>query len=437
MARIGIRREDKSRWERRSPLTPTQVQQITGRGIEVKVQSSAVRIFTDSEYQHAGAAIHESLSDCPLVFGVKEIPPEKIEPGTSYVFFSHTHKGQPSGMPLLKTLIERKCTLIDYEIICNEKGQRLIFFGRYAGLAGMLDTFWAFGKRLEAEGRSTPFAFLRRAFEYHSLDEARKDVGRVAREIARNGLPADMSPFVCGFSGYGRVSMGAQEIFDLLPVREITPDELNTLASSVHASSHFVYKTVFHEEHMYRRRHGAARFSFDEFIASPELYEPIFEPQLAHLDLLIHGIYWEPRFPKLITREALQAAWSHPHKPRLRVIGDITCDIRGSIACTIQPANQDHPTYIYDPVSDTAHVDLFDGNGPLVLAVDNLPCELPRDASDEFGQALTPFIVEMARAHGPKGLDPTKLPDPIRNAIIVLKGALTPDHQHLAQHLPA
>lgn len=436
MPRIAIRREDKSRWERRAPLTPSQVAQIVGQGIEVIVQPSPIRIFTDAEYQHAGATIHQDISSCPLVFGVKEIPIQHLEEGKTYLFFSHTHKAQPYNMPMLKTIIDRGCTLADYEIICDDKGQRLIFFGRFAGLAGMLDTLWAYGQRLSADGIETPFASLKRAWEYENLEMARADVTRVSRQISKEGLPTGLSPFVCGFSGYGRVSMGAQEIFDLLPVREVIPAELDQLAAHPEGAGHFVYKTVFYEKDMYRKINGG-EFSFEEFVRSPELFEAQFEQYLPHMDLLVHGIYWEKRFPELITRQTLKEMWSGSHKPRLKVIGDITCDIRGSIACTIQPADQDHPTYIYLPESDTAQIDEIVGNGPLVLAVDNLPCELPRDASDEFGRALTPFVVKMARAHGENGLDPSLLPEPIRNATIVLKGQLTEKHLHLADHLPS
>lgn len=434
MVCIAIRREDKSRWERRTPLTPIHVQQLAGQGIDVIVQPSPVRIFTDAEYQHAGAKVHENLGECPVIFGVKEMPTSVFEAGRTCVFFSHTHKGQAHNMPMLKSIIDRGATLIDYELITDDQGRRLIFFGRYAGLAGMLDTLWALGQRLEAEGTPTPFGSLKRAWEYDGLEEARKEIARVAREIARDGLPSSISPLICGFAGYGRVSMGAQEIYDLLPVREIDPTQLGEFRKGAAHSPHFVYKSVFHEEHMYRRKDGGP-FSFDEFIASPQLYEATFEQLLPHIDVLLHGIYWEDRFPKLMSREFLCQSWSAPHEPRLKVIGDVTCDIRGSIDCTIKATVTDHPTYIYRPEED-ATLDAFTGPGPLVLAVDNLPCELPRDSSEEFGAGLSPFVTRIARAHTGGKLDFDRLPEEIQRAVIVLEGQLREPFRHLEPLLP-
>ncbi|MDQ7007100.1 MAG: bifunctional lysine ketoglutarate reductase /saccharopine dehydrogenase family protein [Acidobacteriota bacterium] len=434
MVAIAIRRENKSRWERRTPLTPAHVRQIVAQGIDVVVQPSPVRIFTDAEYQHAGAQVHEAIDACPIVFGVKEMPADSFQPDRTYVFFSHTHKAQPYNMPMLRRVIDQGATLIDYELITDHKGQRLIFFGRYAGLAGMLDTLWALGRRLEAEGLRSPFAAVRRAWEYSDLNEARQAIYQVGATISKDGLPEEITPLVCGFAGYGRVSLGAQEIYDLLPVRSIDPEDLAAFRAGGEASPHFLYKSVFREEHMYRRRDGGA-FDFGEFVASPERYEARFEELLPHIDVLLHGIYWEERYPELMSRDFLRRCWSAPTRPRLRVIGDVTCDIRGSLACTIRPADTDHPVYVYRPEDDTA-VEAFDGPGPLVLAVDNLPCELPRDASEEFGSALLPFIARLARAHENGAAALEDLPDEIRRAVIVHRGRLTEAHAHLAEHLP-
>ncbi len=433
MARIAIRREDKNRWERRAPLTPEHVRQLVAQGIEVTVQPSPIRVFTDAEYQHAGAAIHEDLSECPLVFGVKEVPIDVYDADTSYMIFSHTHKAQGYNMPMLKRILEQRVTLIDYEIVCNDAGQRLIFFGRYAGLAGMINTLWSLGRRLVAEGTPNPFDEIKCAYEYKDLEEARAAVAHAGERITSEGLPAELSPFVCGFSGYGRVSMGAQEIFDLLPHHDVDPETLPTLDAG-DGARHTVYKTVFREEHMYRRADGG-EYSFEHFVANPESYAPNFERFLQHMDVLVHGIYWEERFPRLITREALAEAWKDGKSARLKIIGDITCDIRGSIACTVKPTESDDPVYIYDPSTDDA-VSAHTGQGPLVLAVDNLPCELPRDASEEFGRALLPFVPAMARAHASGQVELDALPAPIRGAIITTGGKLVPPHEHLEAHLP-
>jgi len=153
--KIGIRREDKNRWERRVPLIPKHVKElIESHGIDVTLQPSSIRIFSDEEYLQAGAKIQEDLSACHIIFAVKEIPADFFQPGKTYVFFSHTIKGQKKNMPMLKRMMELGCNLIDYEKVIDEKGRRLIFFGRHAGLAGMIDTLWALERRLTWEGTS-------------------------------------------------------------------------------------------------------------------------------------------------------------------------------------------------------------------------------------------------------------------------------------------
>ena len=183
------------------------------------------------------------------------------------------------------------------------------------------------------------------------------------------------------------------------------------------------------------RRLGGGGLDFGRSVAAPQGQAARFEALVQPIDILLHGIYWADRFPELLSREFLRRCWSGGQRPRLRVIGDVTCDIRGSIACTIRPADTDHPTYVYPPESDET-IEAFDGPGPLVLAVDNLPCELPRDSSAEFGAALAPFVGRMARAVSPDGLDIDRLPAEIRRAVIVHQGRLTAEREHLAALLP-
>jgi len=161
---IGIRREDRYKWERRVPLIPQDAKELAQKhGIEIIAQPSTKRVFADEEYRQAGITVSDSLAPCPVIFGIKEIPIPALEKGKTYVFFSHTTKGQPYNMPMLKRILELGCTLIDYEKVTDENGRRLIFFGRYAGLAGMIDTLWALGKRLAWEGISSPFEPVDRA----------------------------------------------------------------------------------------------------------------------------------------------------------------------------------------------------------------------------------------------------------------------------------
>ena len=242
MGRIGIRHENKSRFEARSPLTPEAVRRlVTDHGLAVTLQASPVRAFSAADYKAAGANIVEDLADCPIILGVKEIPPEVMEPDRTYLFFSHTIKGQPENMPALKRLMDLRCTLIDYERIVDEKDQRLVFFGRFAGLAGMIDALWALGRRLRFEGIASPFESITPARFYNDLDHARREIGKLSEVIRDQGLPEAITPFVCGFAGYGQVSQGAQEIFDLLPVKGVEPAELADLP----ADPRTCYKVVF------------------------------------------------------------------------------------------------------------------------------------------------------------------------------------------------
>ncbi len=174
---VGVRREDKSQWERRVPITPDVARELREQhGVQVIVQPSPVRAFADAEFSQAGAVVQESLSACPVVFAIKEIPSYVFEPGQAYVFFAHVIKGQPFNMPMLRRMLELGCTLIDYEKVTDDQGRRLIFFGWHAGVAGMLETLWALGKRLAWQGIDTPFAGLGHPYDYHDLAEAKAAV---------------------------------------------------------------------------------------------------------------------------------------------------------------------------------------------------------------------------------------------------------------------
>ncbi len=176
---IGIRREDKSRWERRVPVTPEDARELKEEhGIEVWVQPSSIRVFSEEEFTQAGATVQEDLSPCPVIFAVKEMPLDFFEPGKTYVFFAHVIKGQPYNMPMLKKMLELGCNLIDYEKVTDEKGRRLIFFGRHAGIAGMIETLWALGQRLDWEGIPNPFTQLKHTYQYKDLAEAKEAQSR-------------------------------------------------------------------------------------------------------------------------------------------------------------------------------------------------------------------------------------------------------------------
>lgn len=433
MRSVGIRREDKNEWERRVPLTPGQVASLGEAGLDFVVQPSTIRIFKEAEYRAAGASLNEDLSACGIVLGVKEMPIGTFHPGQAYMFFSHVIKGQSYNMPMLRNILERKATLIDYERVTDDQKRRLIFFGNFAGVAGMLETLYTLGRRLQWEGIPTPFAQLRRPTEYDSLEQAQTHLREIGAIVAREGLPDAVAPLIVGFTGYGNVSKGAQAIFDLLPHEEIQPSALGTL-SATRLPANRVYKVVFHEKDMARPRNATAAFDLKEYFESPDRYEGIFESYLPHLSVLVNGIYWEPRFPRILTIAWLKRAWSEPKRPKLRVIGDISCDIDGSVECTVQAADPGHPVYTY-LVADGTVRDGWEGEGPVIMAVDTLPAELPREASASFGGMLAPFVRALAGADYSRPFASLDLPAELKRAVVAHQGALTPDYTYLEPHV--
>ena len=431
---VGIRREDKNQWETRVPLTPDQVRTLIEReGITIEIQPSPIRIFPDKAYRTAGAALSEDLDHSRIVFGIKEMPLSFFRPGGVYVFFSHTMKGQPYNMPMLKKIMEAGSTLIDYELVVDKSKRRLIFFGRYAGLAGMIDTLWALGRRLEVEGVTpNPFKEITQCLKYENLEAGRAAVKQAGKQIAKAGLPPMLVPFVVGFAGYGNVSNGAQEIFDLLPHEDVAPEDLARYMAEGHHKTTTLAKVVYKEEHMAARKDGKA-FDLQDYYAHPDLYKPIFSPHLSHLSVLVNGIYWEARYPRLATKQDLAVLFQQG-APRLRVIGDISCDVEGAVQCTVRSTDPGSPTYVYDPLTGETR-DGFEGRGVVVLAVDNLPCELPKEASSDFGKVLVKFIPALARADFSVPTKELALPDEIKNAIIVHNGQLTERFAYLTRHL--
>ena len=432
---IGIRREDKSRWERRVPLIPSHLRELKkDLGMRFIVQPSPVRVFADDDFRLEGAKIQDDLSPCGVVLAVKEIPLELIAPRTTYLFFSHTIKGQSANMPMLRRLVERRCSLIDYERITDERNRRLVFFGRQAGEAGMIDTLWALGRRLETEGTPNPFTLLRPMHEYSSLIEAKEVVAEIGAAIRSDGLPASLVPLHCGFTGYGHVSQGAQEIFDLLPGDEIEPEEFRAFFGRGGFSPYRVYKSVFFEQHLVRPRDPGRSFDLRDYYDRPEGYVPVFEDFVPPMTLLVNGIYWSPRYPHFVTKRFIRSLFGGPERPRLRVIGDISCDVEGAVECTVRATDQDDPVYVYDPVADSA-VAGFAGNGPVVMAVDNLPAEMPLESSVFFSQALKPFLPALAAADFDGGYERSGLPDSLKRAFILDRGEFTTDYRYMRAYL--
>ena len=432
---VGIRREDKNKFEARVPITPTDVAGIIKEtGARFIIQPSEIRVFTDDEYRNAGAEIAEDISSCPIVFAVKEISAAYFIQGHTYIFFSHTVKGQEYNMAMLKRMMELKCNLIDYERVADEKNRRLIFFGRYAGLAGMIDTLWSLGQRLEAEGIDNPFTDINNTYRYENLEEAKKQITKVGNIIRNIGLPENIAPLVTGFAGYGNVSLGAQEIYDLLPVREVAPEQLPGLYSDSSGHSNHLYKVVFKEEDMVEPVDTSARFELQDYYDYPEKYRSRFEKYIPFMTVLVNCIYWDTMYPRLLTREYARSLYTGRKLPRLKVIGDISCDIEGSIELTVKVTEPDKPSYLYD-VNKNDAVDAFSGNGPIIMAVDNLPCELPREASEEFSKVLKLFTPAVINADFSKPFEESGLPGELKRAAILYHGELTPEYRFMEKFL--
>jgi saccharopine dehydrogenase (NAD+, L-lysine-forming) len=432
---IGIRREDKSRWERRVPVTPEDARELGEKhDIEVWVQPSPIRVFSEEEFTQAGAVVQEDLSPCPVIFAVKEMPLDFFEPGKTYVFFAHVIKGQPYNMPMLKKMLDLGCNLIDYEKVTDEKGRRLIFFGRHAGIAGIIDTLWALGQRLDWEGIPNPFTQLRHTYEYKDLAEAKEAVSKLGGRIKTEGLPEAVTPLICGVAGYGNVARGVWEILDLLPIVEIEPEDVASLVEGSDYTANAIYKVVFKEEHTVEPISPDHQFELQDFYDHPEKYRGKFESYVPYLTLIVNCVYWEEKYPRLVTKEFLKRLYSEQKQPRLRVIGDISCDIEGAIECTVRSTEPDEPVFVYNPFTGEA-TDGYEGEGPVVMAVDILPSELPRDASVDFSGVLQEFIPAIAKADFSVPFEQLELPPEIKRAVIAYHGELTPDYRYIEEFL--
>jgi len=430
---IGIRREDKSEWEKRAPLTPRHVTMLEKQGIRVMVQPSPIRVFSNQDYEKAGAAVQEDLSSCDAILAIKEVPVSYLVPHMTYAFFAHVIKGQPYNMPKLQAILDKGCTLVDYEKIMDGQGRRLIFFGRFAGLAGMIDTLWALGRKLkEDSGIDNPFTAIQPTHRYKNLEDAKRSVSKVAEKIRKGGIPAGLAPLVIGVAGYGNVSQGAQEILSLLPVEEIAPKKL--LESDLPPSRDRIYKVVFKEEDTVEPRNPSGRFELKDYYANPERYRGVFERYLDRLTVLVNAIYWEERYPRLVTLESLAKLYASVPSPRLKAIGDLSCDIHGAVECTVKATQPDNPVYVFEPNAGKER-DGVCGAGPVLLAVDNLPCELPEDASELFGDALLGFVPALVKCGESPSFEGAGLPPELVRAAIVWHGKLRPDYAYLQTHL--
>ncbi len=393
--RIGLIREGKHPIDKRVALAPVSARQIVENkdGIEIVCQSSDHRAFSDQEYIDAGIPVVEDVSDCDLLLGVKEVPIEQLIPNKTYFFFSHTIKQQEYNRGLLRAILEKQITLIDYECLTSESGNRLLAFGRYAGIVGAYNSIWAFGKRYRLFD-------VKRPKDCFDLEELKQQLQKVK-------LP----PIKIALTGGGRVAKGAMEVLFGLGIRRVSPfmflhqqfDE--AVFVQLNARDYHVHKQ-------------GDPFSRSVFFSTPGEFEGRFLPFAAQSDILISGSYWNPAAPALFTRTDIM-------KPDfcIKVIGDISCDIDGPIPSTRRASTIEDPLYDYNPSDHRIEPPLSDEANITVMAIDNLPGELPRDASLDFGED---FIRQVL----PALLEPDDQ-QILTRATIASQGKLTPGYQYL------
>lgn len=429
--KIGIRREDKNIWERRAPLSPKHVKALVDQGLQVVVQPSSLRCFSNWQYKKAGAIIQEDLSDCSLIMAVKEVPIELLLPNRTYIFFSHTIKAQPYNMPLLDAILDKKIRLFDYEPIKDEESKRLVKFGPFAGLAGAIDSLHALGERLLYLGFSTPFLFISFSKFFASLDIAFDAVKHAGEMILDRGLPEEILPLVFTCTSNGSVSKGAQEVLQKLPHKYVTVEELPTLEKD----PHLVYICeAKHYEYIVKSEDGS--FDREDYYANPELYESKFhERVLPYTSVLLNCMYWDPRYPKIATLEQMKKA-KQENLLKLLVLGDITCDPNGSVEIFVRSTPIDNPVYAYDLDTDETTPDgasVGHAPGIVVMGVDHLPAELPIDATNFFGDSFVSFVKNLAESDMRKPWGEQGLVRELEDACIAWNGHLTPNFEYIAE----
>ena len=431
---IGIARETKSIWEKRTPLIPVDIKSLISKyPVDFFIQPSEKRVFSDEEYTKAGANIQEDISNCSIIISIKEVKIKDLFPDKIYTFFSHTIKGQDYNMPMLQKIIDSGITLLDYEKIEDKNGKRLIFFSVQAGLAGIIDSLWALGQRFEHEGIITPFSDIRQAHQYISLVEAKDSFIEVGNKIRENGLPAEIAPVTIGIAGYGNVSKGVQELLDLLPFKEISAKELLDINKLEEFSQNMIYKIVFKEEDMVESVENQNQFDLQDYYNNPNKYKSKFEEYLPNLTVFVNAIFWDTQYPRFVTNQYLKKLYSRANV-KLKVIGDISCDIEGGVECTLKPTDPGNPVYVFNPVIGEVR-DGFKGNGPVIMAVEILPSEIPRESSIYFSGVFSKLLPGLLVKVLPNSFDKLNIPFELKNAIITYKGELTPNYQYINKFL--
>ena len=393
MLKLGILKEEKIPSDNRVALTPAQCRWLQENypDCKVVVQRSATRCYSDREYSMAGIELADSLDDCSILLGIKEVPPARVLPGKTYLMFSHTCKKQPHNQKLLRTLIEKGCNLIDYECLRHGDGQRIIGFGFFAGIVGAHNGIMAYGNR------SGAFS-LQRVYR-------QKDFKSLIHTYFGLKLP-NVKIVV---TGSGRVAHGILEIMNLMGVIEVEKEEFT--------AREFSYPVYLQLKGADLYRHlKTGHYHRDHFHNHPEEYESLFPHYTPHADILMNGIYWEENVPRLFTEKAIQ-------EPGFRIvtIADITDDCNGSVPINLGDQTIEDPVYGVDRMTGEKTAP-YQPNSIDVMAVGNLPNELPRDASKYFGEQLIKYIL-------PDLLLGSS--DIIERATMVKRGKLMADYNYL------
>ncbi len=424
---VGILKETKQ-WEHRAPLIPRDAGWLIKRGIPVEVEHNSRRVFSDREYRKYGATVVDRFQKATLLVGVKGPQVSDLYKNKIYMIFSHTIKGQCENMSFLKACLAKKITLVDYEKMVDSRGKRLVYFGRFAGVCGIIDSLHYLGKKLEWKGLKNPFSSIQPAYKYKSLKAAKLAFNEVAQQIRHQGFGKNLSPFIIGITGHGNVSKGVEEIIDLLNPIEIHPRDMLQFIRYQRKISHKLYKIVFLKEEKLRSKNGKG-FYFEEYLKNPRHFESNLDNYLGYLNIFIHTSYWDKRFPRMITRKMVHNL-AKKELFRLEFIGDISCDVNGSVELTYKTTTPLNPTFTYIP-QKRKFVDGYKSEGITVLAVDNLPAELPKDASIEFSSLIREYVYQIA-AHGVRDLTRhMAFPAEIRRAVITEEGKLTRDFSYL------
>jgi len=395
MLKIGLIKEGKIPPDNRVALAPTQCKWVQeNKSIKVVVQHSPTRCYSDAEYIKAGIEVKEDLSECDILFGIKEVPIEMLIPGKIYFFFSHTRKLQSYNQKLLQAIIEKKITLIDYECLEHEDGTRLIGFGFFAGVVGAHNGMMAFGNRT---GK-------------YSLNRVYKK--RNFQELIHTYFGLKLPNIKVAVTGSGRVAHGILEIMNLMEIHEAEPDE--------YKSTNFSYPVYVHLKgaDLYVDK-VTGTYTRKEFHDHPENYKCLFKDYIPETDILLNGIYWYEKVPRLFEMEGMKK-----DNFRIKTIADISDDKNGSVPCNLGDNTMEDPVYGVNKMTGARTAPYIEGSVD-VMAVGNLPNELPRDASRYFGEQLIKYILEDLAGGSSKI---------INDATIVDKGKLTTDYQYMNEY---